>query len=74
MPRGNPKTIKNFRLTDDAIGLLERLSAERGISQAAVIEQAVRDFARRESGSAPAEANAEANAGKNVGENPRKSA
>ena len=46
MPRGNPKTIKNFRLTDEAIELLEKLSGERGISQAAVIEQAVREFAR----------------------------
>lgn len=44
MPRGNPKTIKNFRLSDEAVELLEKLSSERGISQAAVIEQAVRDF------------------------------
>lgn len=66
MPVGNPKTMKNFRLSDEAIELLESLSSERGISQAAVIEQAVRDFARKESGSEKAEANA--------GDNPRKSA
>lgn len=58
MPVGNPKTMKNFRLSDEAIELLERLSAERGISQAAVIEQAVREFARKESGSRESEANA----------------
>jgi DNA-binding protein H-NS len=62
MPRGNPKTLKNFRLTEEAIELLEQLSSERGISQAAVIEQAVRDFAHEsgtESGLAPAEASSE---------------
>ncbi len=45
MPRGNPKMMKNFRLSDEAVQLLERLARERGISQAAIIEQAVRDFA-----------------------------
>lgn len=66
MPRGNPKTIKNFRLTDEAIELLERLSGERGISQAAVIEQAVREFARRESGPDPAEEASEENSRKSA--------
>lgn len=74
MPVGNPKTMKNFRLSGEAIELLEKLSAERGISQAAVIEQAVRDFSRKasepkaspgqsplagESGSREAQANAQ---------------
>lgn len=49
MPQGNRRQMKSFRLSAEAAELLERVSGERGISQAAVIEQAVRDFAHKQS-------------------------
>lgn len=41
------RQMKSFRLSPEAIKLLEAVSKERGISQTAVIEQAVRDFAEK---------------------------
>lgn len=39
------RTLTNFRLTDEARSLLSLVSRRRGISQAAVVEQAIRDYA-----------------------------
>lgn len=41
------RQMKSFRLSPEAIKLMEAVSKERGISQSAVIEQAVRDFAEK---------------------------
>jgi hypothetical protein len=39
------RTLTNFRLTDEARSLLALVARRRGISQAAVVEQAIRDYA-----------------------------
>ena len=41
------KKSTSFRLSEEALKLIERLSTDLGISQAAVIEQSVRMLARR---------------------------
>jgi hypothetical protein len=42
------KTLKSYRLTDEAIRIIEELAAKLGISQTAVVELAVRGLAKRE--------------------------
>jgi PIN domain nuclease of toxin-antitoxin system len=42
------KTPTSFRLSEEARALIERISATLGISQAAVIEMAVRQLAKKE--------------------------
>lgn len=43
------KLRKSYRLTKEAVALLEKLSAERGVSQTAIVEQAIRAYARGKS-------------------------
>ena len=43
-----PKQPTSVRLSDDAKRLLERIAARLGVSQAAVIELAIREKAKRE--------------------------
>lgn len=38
----------SFRLSEEAIGLLKALSDTKGVSQAAILELALRDTAKRE--------------------------
>jgi predicted transcriptional regulator len=38
----------SFRLSDECLALIEQLAAALGISQAGVVEQAIRKFARAE--------------------------
>lgn len=42
------KRATSVRLTDEARRLLERLAAKMGVSQAAVLEVAIREKARKE--------------------------
>jgi hypothetical protein len=42
------KTLKSYRLTDEAIRIIEELAAKLGISQTAVVELAVREKAKKE--------------------------
>ncbi len=41
------KTQKNFRLSRVALEMLERLSKERGVPQTAILEMAIRDYAKK---------------------------
>lgn len=45
MGRTENRLAKTFRLTEEARKLLEWLSAQKGISQAAVLELAIRKYA-----------------------------
>jgi predicted DNA-binding protein len=46
MKDGNKKST-SFRLSPEALSLLSKMSQELGISQASLIELAVREFAKR---------------------------
>jgi hypothetical protein len=50
------KQPKSFRLSDEAIVMLDRLSGYHGVSQTAVVEMAVRQMARRDLGESAAAA------------------
>lgn len=43
-----PKTPNSFRLSEDALRILRTLAEYLGVSQAAVIEMALRELARKE--------------------------
>jgi hypothetical protein len=45
---GRSKYPTSYRLSDECLGLIEQLAGTLGISQAGVIEQAVRKLARAE--------------------------
>jgi hypothetical protein len=45
----NVKAATSFRLSEEALVLLARIAAEMGISQAAVLELAIREFAGKTS-------------------------
>jgi hypothetical protein len=45
-----PKQSTSFRLSDEALCLIRELSESLGLSQAAVVEMAVRKLAREEKG------------------------
>lgn len=38
------KLRKSYRLTQEAVALLERMASERGVSSTAVLEQAIRAY------------------------------
>jgi predicted DNA-binding protein len=42
------KKPTSFRLTDEALEILDSWAAELGISKAAIIEMAIREWARRD--------------------------
>lgn len=46
MPNQSKKTSVGFRLTPEAVSLIRQLASDNGISQAAVIEMAVRKLAK----------------------------
>lgn len=47
MPKVKTKTAAvSFRLTEDAARLLAASARERGVSQVAVLEEAIRDYAK----------------------------
>lgn len=52
-PKPNHKPQATFRLTSFAMDVIRRLSHRRGVSQAAIVEMAVRDMAEREGISIP---------------------
>ena len=41
-------TLKNFRLSADAVSLLEQLAEGLGVSQTSIVEIAIREKAKRE--------------------------
>jgi len=43
----HPKKPCTFRLTEEAIALIDRKARELGVSQAAIIEMAVREFVKK---------------------------
>ena len=48
LKKKQPKTNRSFRLSDIALRLTEEIAKQKGISQAAVIEEAIREKAKRE--------------------------
>lgn len=47
-PKKATKTPASYRLSDEALAMIVKLAAHHGISQAAVIEMAVRTQARKD--------------------------
>jgi hypothetical protein len=45
-----PRNPKSFRLTDEAVRILEELESHLGLSQTAVVEMALRTLYRKETG------------------------
>jgi hypothetical protein len=42
-----PKQSRNFRLSPEALALIRELAERLGVSQAAILEMAVREFAKK---------------------------
>jgi len=47
IPKKPNKKPSTFRLSQTALGLVERLANESGVSKAAILEMAIRDYAQK---------------------------